>query len=187
MLDVRRALRHSEPGSRIGREWVAGMEVGLVIVQFIHVAAGAAWFGASLFANAALIPYISQQSRARQRELVGGVILGPERILIGTALGAAVTGLIRGIAFGRIQSVAALATPYGIVWLGAIVIALGVFATGGRVTSPAARAIRDDVTASSQGSDERLATLLSRVRFGFRLELTGITAILVLMVVLTRL
>lgn len=163
------------------------MEVGLVIVQFIHVAAGAAWFGASLFANTALLPYISRQSPARQRELVGGVILGPERVLIGAALGAAVSGLIRGIVFGRIQSAEALATPYGIVWLGAIVIALAVFATGARVTSPAARAIRDADTSPGQDSDRSLATLLSRVRFGFRLELTGITTMLVLMVVMARL
>jgi hypothetical protein len=165
----------------------AGTDIGLGVVQFIHVAAGAAWFGASLFANAALLPYIGRQAPARQRELIVGIILGPERILIAAALGAAVTGLIRGIAFGRIQSLDGLATPYGIVWLAAIVIAVAVFATGGRVTSPAARALRDDDTLWGPGSDGRAANLLERVRLGFKLELAGITTILALMIVLRML
>lgn len=163
------------------------MDLGLAFVQFIHVAAGAAWFGASIFANAAVLPYIGRQPPARQRELIGALILGPERILIAAALGAAVTGLIRGLVFGRIQSLDMLGTPYGIVWLGAIVIAVAVFATGGRLTSPAARAIRDDDTIGGQSSDGHAANLLRRVRLGFRLELAGITTILGLMIVLSRL
>lgn len=128
-------------------------------------------------------PYIGRQAPARQRELVGRLILGPERILIAAALGAAVTGLVRGIAFGRIQSVSALATPYGGVWVASIAFALVVFAVGGLITSPAARALRED-----HGSSEAdVARLLARVRVGFWTELAGIAAILVSMVLLPRL
>ena len=81
------------------------MEIGLVLLQFAHIATGAAWFGASVFANVAVLPFLATQPPARQRELVSRLILGPERILIAAALGAAVTGLVRGIAFGRIESV----------------------------------------------------------------------------------
>jgi uncharacterized membrane protein len=159
------------------------MEIVLVALQFAHIATGAAWFGASVFANVAVLPYIAHQPPARQRELVGHLILGPERILIAAALGAAVTGLVRGIAFGRIESAAALATPYGIVWLASIVIAVVVFATGGRVTSRAARMIRDNDAAS----DPEVAEMFARLRVGFRVELAGIAAILAAMVLLPRL
>jgi hypothetical protein len=163
------------------------MDLSLTIVQFLHVAAGAAWFGASLFANAALLPFIVRQAPERQRELVGGLVLGPERVMIGAALGAAVTGLARGILFGRIQSLDALATTYGIAWLAAIAVAVGVFAVGGRITSPAARALRDDDAAWAGGASAPAAALLSRLRLGFGLELAGITVIIAIMALLPRL
>jgi uncharacterized membrane protein len=163
------------------------VDVGLTIVQFLHIGAGAAWFGGSLFANAVLLPYVSRQAPERQRELIGGVILGPERVMIAAALGAAVTGLLRGIVYGRIQSLDAVGTTYGIVWLAAILVAVGVFAVGGRVTSPAARALRDDDEAWAGGAGARAGSLLTRVRLGFRLELTGITVILAFMAILPRL
>ena len=62
-------------------------------------------------------------------------------------------------------------------------IAVVVFATGGRVTSPAARALRDD----DGESDAAVKNLLARIRLGFRIELAGITAILATMVLLPRL
>lgn len=161
------------------------MDVGLVAVQFLHIAGGAAWFGASLFANLVLIPYIGHQSPGRQRELIGGVILRPERVLIGAALTAAVTGLVRGIGFGRIQSLDAFGTSYGVVWLASVVVAMAVFAIGGRVTSPAARSLRDDDQVWAMGP--AAPALFDRLRLGFRLELLGITTILALMVVLARL
>lgn len=162
------------------------MDVGSVIVQFVHVAGGAAWFGGSLFANAVLIPYVLRQPPERQRELIRGVILGPERWMIAAAMTAAVTGLVRGIVVGRIHGADALGTPYGLVWIASIGVAIAVFAVGGRITSPAARRLRDDVGAWDDDSTIR-ARLLDRVRIGFRVELVGITIILVLMTVLARL
>jgi uncharacterized membrane protein len=164
------------------------MDVGAAIVQLIHIAGGAAWFGGSLFANAVVIPYVGRQSVERRRELIGGLILGPERVMIAAALTAVVSGLVRGIVFGRIQSVDVFGTPYGIVWLASVVVAILVFATGGRVTSPAARALRDDDGIRGGGSDDTVAArTFGRLRFGFRLELAGISIILGLMVVLARL
>ena len=161
------------------------MDAGATIVQFVHVAGGAAWFGGSLFANAVLLPYVHRQPRERQRELIRGVILGPERWMIAAALTAAVTGLVRGIVFGRIDGTDALATPYGLVWIASIGVALAVFAVGGRITSPAARRLRDD-DGVWEGDSAAPAPLLARVRAGFRAELAGITTILVLMTALAR-
>ena len=159
------------------------MEVGLFVVQFVHVAAGAAWFGASFLVNAAVLPYIGRQTPARRRELVDRLLLGPERILIATALGAAITGLIRGVAFGRIQSVAELTTPYGIVWAASIALALVVFAVGGLITSPSARALHGE----DGSTDADAASRFARLRAGFAIELAGITTILALMVLLPNL
>jgi hypothetical protein len=61
-----------------------------------------------------------------------------------------------------------------------------VFAVGGRITSPAARRLRDDDAVWQSGAEGESA-LLERLRLGFRLELAGIAAILALMVVLPNL
>jgi uncharacterized membrane protein len=162
------------------------VDAGLVAIQFIHIAGGAAWFGGSLFASLVLVPYVRRQAPDRQRELIRGVILGPERVMIAAALTAAITGLVRGTAFGRIGSLDALGTSYGAIWLASILVALAVFAIGGRVTSPAARALRDDDRVWADASGPTHAALLDRLRLGFRLELLGITTILALMVLLAN-
>ena len=165
------------------------MDLGLSLIGFLHVAAGAAWFGGSLFANLVVVPFIIRQPGVRQRELIGGLVIGPERLMIAAALGAAVTGLLLGPVLGRIDSLDAVASPYGMVWVGAILVALAVFAVGGRVTSPAARTLREDDaiwTDASGSSESRRAEALARLRLGFRLELAGIAVILVLMTLLSR-
>lgn len=162
------------------------MDLGIVLVQVVHIAGGAAWFGGSLFANVVLVPYTLRQPPERQREVLRDVILGPERVMIAAALTAAVSGLIRGIAFGRITGPDALVTSYGLVWLASIAVAMAVFAVGGRVTSPAARALRDDDGLWAAAPADR-AVVLARLRTGFRMELLGITTVLVLMTVLPRL
>ncbi len=162
------------------------MDAGAAIVQFVHLAGGAAWFGGSLFANVVLLPYVLRQPSERQRELIRGVILGPERIMIAAALTAAVTGLVRGIVFGRIDGTDALGTSYGLVWLASVGVAIAVFAVGGRITSPAARRLRDDDGVWDGDVAARVA-LLDRLRLGFRVELAGITTILILMTLLGRL
>jgi hypothetical protein len=106
--------------------------------------------------------------------------------MIAAALTAAVTGLVRGIVFGRIDGTAALGTSYGLVWLASIGVTIAVFAVGGRITSPAARRLRDD-DGVWDGDSAARAPLLARVRAVFRAELVGITTILVLMTLLTRL
>ena len=162
------------------------MDPGRGALLFLHIAGGAAWLGASVFANLVLVPQLSRLPMDRRRELVGSLILGPERLIIGAALAAAVTGLALGLGYSDLRSVAALTTPYGLVWLASIFVVVGVFAIGGRVTSPAARALRDDASLWGPGPAEaaRRDPLVDRLRLGFRLELSGILLVLGLMVVL---
>lgn len=169
-----------------------GVDAEHLVIRFLHDAGGAAWFGASLFANTVLLPFVMRQPVDRQRELVGGLLRAPERLIIVAALVAAVTGLVRGLWSGRIDSVDDLTTTWGATWLAAILVTLLVVAVGGRLTSPAMSAlIRDDAlwaigatsTDKSQADDARAGTF-GRLRVGFRLELLGLSVILALMVVL---
>lgn len=92
---------------------------------------------------------------------------------------------------GRISSVDGLASAYGLVWLASIIVAVLVFATGGLVTSPAARRLERDDDRWHDGPDGGPSAARSdafrRPRFGFATELAVIAVILALMVVLGRL
>lgn len=153
------------------------MDWRLVVLTFLHVGGGAVWLGASAIANVAIVPFLRRAEPSQRPELVERLVLAPERLVIGSALTAGVTGLILGLAFRGLGDSVSFNDPPGLVWLAAIALALGVFAVGGRITSPAARTLR-----SPDASDQALA----RLALGFRFEFLGIAAILALMVVLPR-
>lgn len=161
------------------------MDPVAVTVHFLHIASGAAWLGGSLFANLFLVPHTLAQPIDRRRDLAQTLILGPERLMIGAALLVVVTGVARGILFGRITTLDALGRPYGLVWLASIAVTLIVFGTGARLTGPAARSLAQasgiSHGQSSTAGDEMLAR---RLVIGFRIELAGILVVLGLMVVL---
>jgi hypothetical protein len=167
------------------------MNAGLALVQFLHILGGAAWLGASAFANLVLLPFVFGQPIERQRDLVRTMILGPERLLIGAALLAAVMGVVRGTVFGPIRSIEALGSPYGIVWLAAIAVTVAVFAVGGLVTSPAVRRLVGDdalwTVPTAQRAPAGHDNTVRRLRLGFALELSGIVLVLALMVILSTL
>jgi hypothetical protein len=157
------------------------------ILLFLHLLGGASWLGASLFANVVIVPYIEGRPRSEWPGLVARLVLGPERLVIASALTAGIAGILLGISSGRIASDDALVAPYGFVWLASIGVAGVVFTTGGLVTSRAAARLVGRVPSDPLGiarSAEK--TDLRRLRLGFAVELAGIVTILGLMVVLGR-
>jgi len=160
---------------------------GGAILLFLHLLGGASWLGASAFANLVLVPYIGRRPAAEQPELVRRLILGPERLVIGSALLAGATGLLLGVSSGRITGLDSLGAAFGTLWIASIVVAMAVFATGGLVTSRAAGYLAQDADArggGAQGMGGEAA--LRRLRAGFAVELAGIVSILGLMVALGR-
>ncbi len=163
------------------------------LLLFLHLLGGAAWLGASLFANVVIVPYLARRPRSEWPDLVAQLVRGPERLVIAAALTAGVTGIVLGVSSGRFEGLDGLATAYGGLWVASIVVAVAVFATGGLVTSRAAArlaaatpgaAAADDLAApDASPADE---ATLRRLRVGFAVELAGIVVILALMVGLGR-
>ena len=106
------------------------MEPGWILL-FLHLLGGAAWLGASIFANVVVVPYIGRRPPGERPALVSSLIIGPERLVIGSALLAGTTGLLLGASSGRIAGLDNLDTPFGTLWFASIAVALAVFATGG--------------------------------------------------------
>lgn len=157
------------------------------VLLFLHLLGGATWLGASMFANAALVPYVARRPSSERPELVQRLILGPERLIIGSAVLAGLTGVLLGISSGRLGGLDALATSYGLLWVASIVVAMAVFATGGIVTSRGAKQLAHNdaaEAANTPGPGDEAA--LRRLRMGFAVELAGIVTILGLMVALGR-
>ena len=115
------------------------------------------------------------------------LVRAPERLVIGSALLAGVTGLLLGMSSGRIRGVDDAYTAYGMLWVASIAVAIGVFATGGLVTSRAAALLAAGPAADTNRTPgEEGETALRRLRVGFGVELAGIITILALMVALGR-
>jgi hypothetical protein len=162
------------------------MEPGWILL-FLHLLGGAAWLGASIFANLVVIPCIGRRPSNERSALVRSLVLAPERLVIGSALLAGTTGLLLGVSSGRIAGLDDLATPFGALWVASIVVAIAVFATGGLVTSRAAAALARGTTSDASDSPEPGGeAALQRLRAGFAVELAGIVSILGLMVALAR-
>lgn len=162
------------------------MEPGWILL-FLHLLGGAAWLGASIFANLVVVPYIWRRPPGERPALVSSLIIGPERLVIGSALLAGTTGLLLGASSGRIAGLDDLDTPFGTLWFASIAVALAVFATGGLVTSRAAADLeRDPTTGEGGGAEPAGEAALQRLRAGFAVELAGIVSILGLMVALGR-
>ena len=157
------------------------------ILLFLHLLGGASWLGASIFANVVLVPYVGRRTPAERPDLVLRLIRAPERLVIGSALLAGVTGLLLGVSSGRIRGVEDAGSTFGMLWVASIAVAIAVFATGGLVTSRAAAQLAAGPTADKGDAMERAGeTALRRLRFGFGVELAGIISILALMVALGR-
>ena len=134
-----------------------------------------------------LVPYVARRPPAERPELVQRLVRAPERLVIGSALLAGATGLLLGVTSGRIRGVDDAATPFGILWIASIAVAIGVFATGGLVTSRAAAQLTTGLAADADGASVRDGdAALRRLRLGFGVELAGIVTILALMVALGR-
>jgi hypothetical protein len=162
------------------------MEPGSILL-FLHLLGGAIWLGASVFANLVVVPYIGRRPMGERPALVRSLILGPERLVIGSALLAGTTGLLLGASSGHIAGLDDLGTPFGTLWLASIVVAVAVFATGGFVTGRAAADLARHATAGEGGAPPpRAEAALRRLRAGFAVELAGIVSILGLMVALGR-
>ena len=145
-------------------------------VQWLHILFAIFWFGSTLFTDFVLMPAVMAMSPAGQREL--GQRIGPiaARIEPRAAAATIVLGALRGTVFGPVQSPSALGTAYGLTWLVSLLLAVGLFAFGEWVLTPAVARIPRAATPEEQ------ARLVGQVRRHALTQLAGFLLILVAMV-----
>ena len=132
-------------------------------VQWLHVLLGITWFGYAIamyfLITPALIELPEEQGRITNSRLgeIGLRVFPVVSVLV------LLLGILRGTVFGRIQSVDALFTTYGIVWTIALLFTLGLVFTGARYMGPLLRGIKDAPDYRAAG--ERIRTV-SRIDLG---------------------
>jgi len=132
-------------------------------VQWLHVLLGITWFGYAIsmyfLVTPALVQLPEEQGRITNSRLgeIGRRVFPIVSVLV------LLLGILRGTVFGRIQSVDALFTTYGIVWIVALVFTLGLIFTGARYMGPLLEGIRDAPDYRARG--ERIRSI-SRIDLG---------------------
>ena len=112
------------------------MDWAQVVAQWLHVFAGITWFGAVIYADFILIPALLTLSPDAQRAAGAAIGARAARIIPGVAAGVIVLGILRGTVWGRIHGLSDLSTTYGLLWLAALILAIGTFAFGKLVIEP---------------------------------------------------
>ncbi|HEY7848292.1 MAG TPA: hypothetical protein VIC83_08885 [Candidatus Limnocylindria bacterium] len=106
-------------------------------VQWLHVLLGITWFGYAIAIYFLVRPAINQEPEAQQRLTYTRMGALAARVMPFVSLGVLLLGIVRGTVLGPIQSVeAAFTTAYGITWLVALVVTIGLIVNGARNIGP---------------------------------------------------
>ena len=103
-----------------------------IVVHWLHVVAGAIWFGAQAFLFAALWPALLRRPAPEARAMLGAIVPGMSRLMGIVGPVVIVTGLLRGTWLGPLRSAAALGTAYGATFLAAMALVAALSVIGGR-------------------------------------------------------
>lgn len=113
-------------------------------VQWLHVLLAIVWFGYSLSLSFLVAPALAKLPEGSQREANFHIGQLGQRVFPIVSPLVILLGIIRGTVFGPIDSIDALVgTIYGITFLVALVVSIGLVVNGARNVGPATTAFKD--------------------------------------------
>jgi uncharacterized membrane protein len=155
------------------------MNIGLIVIQWLHVFLGVFWLGTVLYVDLILLPTLNRLPLPEQQR-VGG-LLGPRtsRVLLPVGLTVVLLGFLRGTVFGNLHSIdGVLGSAYGVTWLISLLLGLGVIVWGLLVLAPRAEAL------NTAKSAEQYGATVKRLRILVLIELLGFLAIFTCMILM---
>ena len=145
----------------------------LAILLYVHILGAIFWFGSSLTFHTVLVPALVKLPYEAQHGWLQA-IQGTYSRIVGPIAGLTILfGIARGAAAGVFGS---LATPYGITFIAAFVLAIPVIVVGTRFVGATAAKL------AAAGSGDEVLALAGRMRQYGRLEIGGMGVMLALMV-----
>lgn len=113
-----------------------------IVVHWIHVFAGAFWFGGALFTEAVLGPALARSKPESVADIGPHLATLIGRVNTASGAVAILFGILLGTVFGPVQSVGdALGTPYGRTWIAALLLGIFLAVWGGAVVGRTAAQI----------------------------------------------
>ncbi len=112
-------------------------------VQWLHVLLGIVWFGYAISIYFLVAPALAELPENQGR--IANSRLGQigKRVFPIVSVLVILLGILRGTVFGRIDSIDALLTTYGILWLLALVLTAALVFTGARYIGPMTEGLKD--------------------------------------------
>ncbi len=135
-------------------------------VQWLHVLLGILWFGYTLSVYFLIAPPLATMPEATVREIFGRLGAAGQRVFPVVGILVLLLGIVRGTLVGPIKSIeAAFTTAYGLTWLVALVVTIGLFANGARNMGPAFEAIKESPEYGAAIARLRTVTRIDLVLF----------------------
>jgi hypothetical protein len=157
----------------------------VVGVQWAHVLLGILWFGNALVLSAIVIPAINRLPIVTQRAIssyIGSRATPIFHVVVPLII---VLGIVRGTAFGPINSVEAVFRSwYGLTWLVALAATAATYAFGVLVIVPALRRMDAAPIAADGSATPELTAETTRVKRLVGLELIGFLTIFTCMILM---
>jgi uncharacterized membrane protein len=142
------------------------------ILQWAHILFAIAWFGSSIAVNFLVAPAAARLSPDDQAGWWTAFGQASTRYFPSVAGATMLFGIARGVVGGVFS---ALTSAYGLTWLAALVLSIGLAVWGARVTNAAV------VRIGSSAGSEREAAIATAARVG-RIEMAGFLLIFTLMI-----
>lgn len=120
------------------------MQIGLVIMQFLHLLFAGILIGSVAYMTFVLWPVLLKRPAAESKAFFG-IFYKRTKFFMALSGGLTfLTGLLRGTVFGQIRSVEALQTPYGITFLIGLVLTVFMLIHGPRTAPQLEKAVWDE-------------------------------------------
>jgi uncharacterized membrane protein len=176
---ARRGLKAEGRGWGVGEVKGRYMTLPLflrVVVEWLHIVVGIAWVGSHITFDFAILPGLLRRPTAEAKAANETIVAAAQPLFMSGML-VIVLGIVRGMLLGPITSFDFLfSTAYGITWLTALILTLGVGTWSGlwygRLLGPV-----------WEGDHVRKGAL-RRIRTGTAITLTGFGVVLVCMVLM---
>ena len=164
---------------------VLPMDWFTIVVQWAHVLLGILWFGNALALDVIVIPALNRLPIVTQREIgsqIGARATPIFKVVVPLII---VLGIVRGTVLGPIRTVEAVfGTAYGVTWLAALLLTIGVYVWGLRVLEPALHRMAAAPVAADGSPTTELAAATDRVKRLVGVELLGFLAIFTCMILM---
>jgi copper resistance protein D len=165
------------------------MDIFQLIVQWVHVLAGILWLGGFAAINFLVFPSMMALPPEQQRRY--GRAISPRlsryfSIVAGTVM---LFGLIRGTLLGPIKGLDILfGTAYGLTWIAALILTIGLAVIGARVVGPTAERMYNDDSLWEFGPGQPppagLTAHVQLLRTVGMIELAGFLVVFTLMILM---